>query len=76
MTEPKTDGPQRKGILVLIKKNLGLKVARIKEINYNLVKICLEHTIMKMSSYACYGHSDGDKHEYFPYLRRMKMKRS
>ena len=59
MTEPENDGPQRRGILVLMKKNLGLKVTSIEEINYNLVKICLEHTIMKMSIYGCYGHSDG-----------------
>ena len=42
MTEPEIDGPQRRGILVLMKKNLGLKVARIEELNYNLVKIYLE----------------------------------
>ena len=70
MTEPEIDGPQRRGILVLVKKNLGLKVACIEETNYNLVKVCLEHTIMKMSIYGCYGHSDGDKHAYFPDLRR------
>ena len=69
MTEPEIDGPRRRGILVLPKKNLGLKMARIEELNYNLVKICLEHTIMKMTIYGCYGHSDGDKHEYFLDLR-------
>ena len=42
----------------------------VQELNYNLVKICLEHTIMKMSIYGCYGHSDGDKHKYFLDLRR------
>ena len=73
MTEPEIDGPQRRGILVLIKKNLGLKVARIEELNYNLVKICLEHTIMKMTIYGCYGHSDGDKYEYFLDLRRQTL---
>ena len=53
-----------------MKKNLGLKVARFEELNYNLVKICLEHTIMKMSIYGCYGHSDRDKHDYFLDLRK------
>ena len=73
MTEPEIDGPRRRGILVLLKKNLGLKVARIEEQNYNLVKISLEHKIMKMKIYGCYGHSDGDKHEYFLDLRRQTL---
>ena len=48
-------------------------MARIEELNYNLVKICLEHTIMKMTIYGCYGHSDGDKYEYFLDLRRQTL---
>ena len=55
---------------MLMKKNIGLKVTNHEEINYNLVKICLEHNIMIMSIYGCYGHSVGDRHEYFLDLRR------
>ena len=33
MTEPENDGPQRRPILVLMKKNLGMKVKKLEEIN-------------------------------------------
>ena len=49
---------------------MGLKITRVEELNYNLVRINLEHTIMKMTIYGVYGHSDGDRHDFFLDLRR------
>ena len=56
MTEPGEKCPQRRGILVLMEKNLGRKISRIEELNYNLVRIRLEHTIMKMTIFGVYGY--------------------
>ena len=49
LTEPEETGPQRRGILLLFKKNLGLKVTKVEQLNYNLVKLVIEHTIVKLS---------------------------
>ena len=43
---------------------------KIEQLNYNLVKIELEHNVMKMSIYGCYAPSDGNNYEYFLDLRR------
>ena len=70
LTEPDMHDYKRRGILILYKKNLNIKVAKIEQINYNLVKIELEHNVMKMSIYGCYAPSDGNNYEYFLDLRR------
>ena len=70
LTEPEETGPQRRGILLLFKKNLGLKVTKVEQLNYNLVKLVIEHTVVNMSIYGCYGHSDGDRYEYFLNVRK------
>ena len=70
MTKPGEEGPHKRGISVLMKKNLGLEFTKVEEINYNLVRINLEHTIMKMTIYGVYGHSDGARHDFFLDLRR------
>ena len=38
-------------------------MVKIEQINYNLVKIELEHNVMKMSIYGCYAPSDGNIHD-------------
>ena len=60
MTESDIDGPQRRGILVLMKKNLGLKVARIEELNY------------KLQHYAIFGQTKGGIFKSIPMEVRRK----
>ena len=39
LTEPDTHDYQRRGIIILYKKNINIKVVKIEQINYNLVRI-------------------------------------
>ena len=42
------------------KKNLGLTVNNITQVNFNLVKMELEHPELKLSIYCVYTDSDKD----------------
>ena len=51
---------------MLMEKKMGLKISRIEELNYNLVRISLDHTIMKMTIFGVYGY----RQEFFLDLRK------
>ena len=71
MTQPEDDGPERnagserRGILVLMKKNLSMKIKSVTNLNYNTVMVKLEHPTTDITIMGVYGPSGGGKAEFF-----------
>lgn len=69
VTQPTAQESARRGILVLYKKNLSLKVISITQRNNDLVKIKMEHNIMNLTIYGVYADSDRDNPNFFLNIR-------
>ena len=73
ITEPEPGYSTKRGILFLYKKSLGLTINNITQVNFNLVKMELEHPELKLIIYGVYADSDMDNPEYFLEIRKLTL---
>ena len=79
LTQPEDDGPEgnegpeRRGILVLMKKNLSMKIKSVTNLNYNTVMVKLEHPTTNITIFGVYGPSGGGKAAFFLKLRELTL---
>ena len=76
ITEPEPGYSTKRGILFLYKKNLGLTINNITQVNFNLVRMELEHPELKLIIYGVYADSDMDNPEYFLEVRKLTLEES
>ena len=73
ITKPEEGYSTKRGILLLYKKSLGMTINNITQVNFNLLRMELEHPELKLIIYGVYADSDMDNPEFFLEVRKLTL---